>query len=135
MRADLVEAVRGSFERGIDDAAGGAMLDLVVVGEFEEASRALVRFLVPRHDYEALIAANPIDAAAAAAAIAEAFLSVGDGEAAAGELFRFVVAFGRVLGRKAQEIVRQDELELDRQIAKIQHVCAWRSEKGRGRGP
>jgi hypothetical protein len=135
MRADVVEAVRGSFDSGLSDEAAGAMLDLVVVGEFEEASRALLRFLEPRHDYEGLIEANPIDAAAAAAAIAEAFLSVGDGEAAAGELFRFVVAFGRVLGRKAQEIVRQDQLELDRQIANIRHGCAWRPEKGRGRGP
>jgi hypothetical protein len=135
MRAGVVEAVRGSFDSGLSDEAAGAMLDLVVVGEFEEASRALLRFLEPRHDYEALIEANPIDAAAAAAAIAEAFLSVGDGEAAAGELFRFVVAFGRVLGRKAQEIVRQDELQLDGQVAEIRHGCAWRSEKGRGHRP
>jgi hypothetical protein len=128
VRSEVVEAVRGSFARGVSDEAAEAMLEFVVVGEVADAARELARAIEPKgvEHYQALIRRHVFDALAEARELGEALVLVGRSEAAAAELLTCIRALALELGQKAREIVRQDELELDREVAEIEHGCGWR---------
>lgn len=135
MRPDLVKAVRGTLERGVDDETASAVLEFVVGDAFTDAGRELVQAFGQRdvaYYRTAFLEHGLLDAMTASATIAEAFLVVGNAEAGAVELLRFLQALALDLAERSRAVARRDTLELDRQVADATRRCRWRGGR-RGR--
>jgi hypothetical protein len=129
MRPELVRATRSAFERGISDDAAAAMLDFVASFPSVERARELTAAIseLPRDWLESRIVEGGIlDATAAVAVLAEAYVAAGRAEMAAAELLAFLETLAAVLGRLTRELEAGHIVELDAEADAIRGACPWR---------